>query len=215
MNEHLKPEFDPAEAAQGAPPAAVPTPAGEAVVKREASRPGFRILIVEDDEWDAERAQRLLNNGGLGFTAAVVATRSSFEERLASFRPDVILSDFSLPGFSGEDALRIAQQRCPWVPVIIWSGVLGDEAAVSLIKQGATDYILKDRPARLASAVSRALAEARSRAQLAELEGQLTLAQRLASLGQFAAAEQAVKQTRELLAAARGHVTVNEGAGQA
>jgi len=162
-----------------------------------------RILILEDDPWDAELAQRLLTGAGLDFTAVVVDTRPAFAEQLAAFRPDIILSDFHLSGFSGEMALEIAQERCPHIPFIIWSGVLGDEAAVGLIKQGATDYILKDRPARLASAIQRALAEAEQRAYLAQLEDQLFTAQRLASLGQLAAAEEAVSHTRQMLAAAR------------
>ena len=143
--------------------------------KRRAQRDAAaRILILEDDPWDAELAQRLLTGAGLDFTAVVVDTRASFVEQLAAFRPDIILSDFQLPGFSGEMALKIAQERCPQIPFIIWSGVLGDEAAVGLIKQGATDYILKDRPARLASAIQRALAEAEQRAHLAQLEDQLS-----------------------------------------
>ncbi len=166
-----------------------------------------RILILEDDSWDAELAQRLLTGAGLDFTALVVDTRASFTEQLAAFRPDLILSDFHLPGFSGELALEIAQERCPQIPFIIWSGVLGDEAAVGLIKKGATDYILKDRPARLASAIQRALAEAEQRAYLAQLEDQLFAAQRLASLGQLAAAEEAVSLTRQKLAAARRQAT--------
>jgi DNA-binding NtrC family response regulator len=166
-----------------------------------------RILILEDDPWDAELAQRLLTGAGLDFTALVVDTRASFTEQLAAFRPDIILSDFHLPGFSGELALEIAQERCPQIPFIIWSGVLGDEAAVGLIKKGATDYILKDRPARLASAIQRALAEAEQRAYLAQLEDQLFTAQRLASLGQLAAAEEAVSLTRQKLAVARRQAT--------
>ena len=162
-----------------------------------------RILIVEDEAWDAELAQRLLTSAGLGFTAVVVATRESFAEQLAAFRPDLILSDFHLPGFSGEAALRIAQQQCPDIPFVFWSGVLGDDAAVELIKQGATDYVLKDRPARLPSVIHRALAEAEQRAQLAQLEDQLSRAQRLASLGQLAAAEEAMDLTRQLLTIAR------------
>jgi DNA-binding NtrC family response regulator len=166
-----------------------------------------RILILEDDPWDAELAQRLLTGAGLDLTAMVVDTRASFTEQLAAFRPDIILSDFHLPGFSGEMALEIAQERCPQIPFVIWSGVLGDEAAVGLIKQGATDYILKDRPARLASAIQRALAEAEQRAYLAQLEDQLFAAQRLASLGQLAAAEEAVSLTRQKLATARRQAT--------
>jgi DNA-binding NtrC family response regulator len=162
-----------------------------------------RILILEDESWDAELAQRLLSDAGLSFTAMVVATEASFVEQLTAFQPDVILSDYHLPGFSGKKALAIAQERCPQIPVIMWSGVLGDEAAVELIKQGATDYVLKDRPARLPSVIQRAIAQAEQRARLAGLEDQLRQAQRLASLGQLAAAQEAVRLTRRLLAVAR------------
>jgi CheY-like chemotaxis protein len=118
-----------------------------------AGREMLRILILEDDPRDAELAQRLLAREGVGFTAIVVDTRAAFEEQLATFSPDVILSDFSLPAFSGGAALEIAQEQCPQIPFIIMSGVLGDESAVELIKQGATDYVLKDRPARLPSVI--------------------------------------------------------------
>jgi DNA-binding NtrC family response regulator len=170
-----------------------------------ATSPGrkARILIVEDEAWDAEMAQRLLTSAGLGFTAIVVDTRATFTAALTSFRPDVILSDYHMPGFSGEAALRIALEQCPDVPFVFWSGVLGDDAAVELIRQGATDYVLKDRPARLPSVIHRALAEAEQRAHLARLEDQLTKAQRLASLGHLAAAEEAMTLTREMLAVAR------------
>ncbi len=174
-----------------------------------AGRPA-RILILEDEAWDAERAQSLLTSAGLDFTCIVVATRQLFVEKLDSFRPDVILSDYHLPGFSGAAALAIAQERCPDVPFIIWSGVLGDEAAVALIKQGATDYVLKDRPARLPSVIGRALAEAEQRMRLADLDEQLREAQRLASLGHLGAAEQAMSLTRQLLATARQEVATAE-----
>jgi DNA-binding NtrC family response regulator len=171
-------------------------------VPADAAGRTARILIVEDEAWDAELAQRLLTSAGLGFTAVVVATRESFVEQLAAFRPDIILSDYHLPGFSGEIALSIAQEQCPDIPFVIWSGILGDEAAVDLIKKGATDYVLKDRPARLPSVIYRALAEAEHRTRLAELEDQLSRAQYLASLGQLVAAEEAMSLTRQLLAAA-------------
>jgi len=166
-----------------------------------------RILILEDEAWDAELAQRLLASAGLKLTAVVVDTKASFIEQLAAFQPDIILSDYHLPGFSGQEALKIAQELYPDIPFIIWSGVLGDEAAVELIKQGATDYVLKDRPARLPSVILRALAEVEQRARQAYLEDQLEQAQRLASLGQLAAAEEAMTRIRRLLSAARGEAT--------
>jgi DNA-binding NtrC family response regulator len=169
-----------------------------------------RILIVEDEAWDAELAQRLLTSAGLDFTSVVVDTKAAFIAELTDFRPDVILSDYHLPGFSGEAALKIALEQCPDIPFVFWSGVLGDDAAVELIRQGATDYVLKDRPARLPSVIHRALAEAEQRAHLAQLEDQLTKAQRLASLGQLAAAEEAMSLTRQLLAVARQQAAAAE-----
>jgi DNA-binding NtrC family response regulator len=169
-----------------------------------------RILILEDEAWDAELAQRLLRDAGLTLAAVVVDTRASFVEQMAAFRPDIILSDYHLPGFSGREALKIAQERYPDIPFIIWSGVLGDEAAVELIKQGATDYVLKDRPARLPTVILRALAESERRARLAQLEDQLLQAQRLASLGQLAAAEEAMTHVRQLLSNARGEAIAAE-----
>ena len=190
--------------------AAPPQPGNPAAGAAEVAGRPARILILEDEAWDAERAQSLLTSAGLDFTCMVVATRALFMEKLDSFRPDVILSDYHLPGFSGAAALAIAQERYPDVPFIIWSGVLGDEAAVALIKQGATDYVLKDRPARLPSVIGRALAEAEQRMRLADLDEQLREAQRLASLGHLGAAEQAMSLTRELLATARQEVAAAE-----
>ena len=178
-------------------------PAGQAVPPGRHTR----ILILEDEAWDAALAQRLLTGAGLQLTAVVVDTKALFIEQLAAFRPEVILSDYHLPGFSGQEALKIAQEMAPDIPFIIWSGVLGDEAAVELIKQGATDYVLKDRPARLPTVILRALAEAERQTRLAQLEDQLTEAQRLASLGQLAAAEEVMTHVRELLSTARGEAT--------
>ena len=182
---------------------------------RSRSEPGSagrsaRILILEDEAWDANLAQRLLVEAGLNLVAVVVDAKESFIEQMAAFRPDIILSDYNLPGFTGQEALKIAQELHPDIPFIIWSGVLGDEAAVELIKQGATDYVLKDRPARLPSVIMRALAEVEQRARVADLEVQLLQAQRLASLGQLAAAEQAMSRIRQLLTAARGEVKATE-----
>ena len=169
----------------------------------DSAGPSKRILILEDEAWDAELAQRLLTGAGLNLEALVVDTKAAFIEQLAAFRPNIILSDYHLPGFSGEDALKIAQEHYPDIPFVFWSGVLGDEAAVALIKQGATDYVLKDRPARLPSVIMRALSEAEQRARLAQLEDQLMEAQRLASLGQLAAAEEIMSRIRQMLTAAR------------
>ena len=152
------------------------------------NRPGrmLRILQLEDDPDDAELTQRLLAEAGLDFTAVVVDTRESFTQQLAAFAPAVILADYHLPGFSGESALEITRQRDPDVPFIVLSGQLGDEAAVELLRRGATDYVLKDRPARLPSVIRRAVAEAEQRVRQAQLEAELGRSRRLAIVARLA-----------------------------
>jgi signal transduction histidine kinase len=162
-----------------------PRPAGDPA--DSARRGPLRILILEDQPTDAELEQHLLARAGIDFTAVVVDTKASFVQQLLAFRPEVVLSDFSLPGFSGEDALKISQEHCPEVPFIVLSGALGDETAVELIRQGATDYVLKDRPARLASVVRRAVAEADQRTERTALEGQLHRSRRREGIGRLAA----------------------------
>ena len=146
----------------------------------------IRLLILEGDPSGAELVQVRMARAGLRFTAVVADTRTSFTQQLAAFCPDVILADFSLPGFSGEEALELAQELCPQVPFIFLSGPLGDEVAVELIRRGVTDYVLKDRPARLVPVIMRATAEARQRARLAQTQAELDRSQRLASIGRLA-----------------------------
>jgi len=117
----------------------------------------LRILSLEDSELDAELILRELRLGGIEFMSRRVQTRGDFEREIAGFQPDLILSDYRLPGFDGAQALAIAMERCPNVPCIIISGAVGEETAVELLKNGATDFVLKDRLARLVPAVHRAL----------------------------------------------------------
>ena len=89
-----------------------------------------------------------------------VKARDTFEAALEEFGPDVVLVDYSLPGFDGGAALEIASTLRPGTPVLIVSGSLLDEAALELIRLGARDYVLKSNLPRLAPSVRRALAEA-------------------------------------------------------
>ena len=117
----------------------------------------LRILMLEDSPDDAELNERELRKAGLQFTAQRVESREAFSLALKSFQPDLILSDYNLPGFSGIAALGIVRHDCPEVPVIFVTGALSDMEAANLINAGAKDYVLKDRLARLAPAVQRAL----------------------------------------------------------
>ena len=121
---------------------------------------GLRILLLEDSDLDAELIARELRRGGIEFVVQRAQTRPEFERAIREFRPEIILADYNLPTFDGALALVIAAQLCPEVPVLIVSGAVGEETAVQVLKNGATDFVLKDRLAgRLVPAVQRALRE--------------------------------------------------------
>jgi PAS domain S-box-containing protein len=117
----------------------------------------LRILMLEDTFSDAELEERELRKIGMPFTLKRVETREGFIRALEEFRPDIILSDYNLPNFSGMAALEIVRRDYPEVPVIMVTGALPDIEAVGLIHAGAKDYVLKDRLARLGAAVQRVL----------------------------------------------------------
>jgi len=119
----------------------------------------YRILLLEDAASDADLVERELRKGGLAFSLKHVATKVSFAKELEDFAPDIILSDYKLPQFDGLTALSMAKKEYPDIPFIMISGAIGDDLAVEVLKNGATDYILKDRLARLVPAVQRALHE--------------------------------------------------------
>jgi len=140
----------------------------------------LQILLVEDAPLDAELTLGTLNEGGVHFEAVRVETRDHFRRELARPQISVILSDFSLPAFEGTEALLIAREMRPEVPFIFVSGALGEERAVDMLKQGATDYVLKQRLERLAPAVKRAVAEAREREERRRIEETLHVERRRA-----------------------------------
>lgn len=123
----------------------------------------IRILMLEDSEADAGLIEWELRTAGMSFSSRRVDSEDAFVHALDTFKPDLIFSDNSLPGFDGATGLKLAQQRLPEVPVIFVSGTIGEERAVALLKQGATDYVLKDGRARLVPAVQRALREVSER----------------------------------------------------
>lgn len=133
-----------------------------------------RVLIVEDNPDDAALEVRALGSIGVPVGATlVVATEADLRERLGQFEPDVVLTDYALPGFSGAAVLEIVRRLSPSVPVVVVSGAIGDEQAVELLKAGAADYVLKDRMSRLGPAVRRALEDAAAAAETSELQAEL------------------------------------------
>jgi len=128
------------------------------------------ILLLEDNDADAELVEVELRRAGLDFTARRVVTRPDFERALREFHPDIIVSDHELPQFSGVAALELAGALAPHAPFILLTGSLDEETAVEYMKAGAADYILKGRLTRLGPAVRGALERERMKRQLRERE---------------------------------------------
>lgn len=118
--------------------------------------PPLRLLIVEDNPFDADLAINALKRNGRQLNVVRVETREGFLQELGN-SPDVILCDYSLPSFSAPEALELLKRQGPDVPFIILSGSIGEETAVDMIKRGADDYLLKDRIGRLDAAIEQAL----------------------------------------------------------
>jgi two-component system cell cycle sensor histidine kinase/response regulator CckA len=145
----------------------------------------LRVLIVEDSPDDAELMALHLAEEGFQPDWRRVQTEPDYRAALEA-PPDLILADWSLPQFSGLRALQLMREHGLDVPFVIVSGSIGEEAAVECMKQGAADYLLKDRLARLGQAVERALAEKSLRDERARLEEQVRRQERLAAIGQLA-----------------------------
>lgn len=123
----------------------------------------LRILFIEDVPTDTEIAERAIRKEGLVFNSKRVETKESFLNELKNFRPDIIISDYSLPQFDGLQALKITLEIAPATPFILLTGTLNEETAVECMKAGAADYVLKDRIVRLPFAVKEALDQKKNR----------------------------------------------------
>jgi len=123
------------------------------------SKLSLRILNLEDDEGDAALNKAMLSARWPDCVISRVDTRADFVAALEGGQTDLILSDYSIPGFGGEEALILARERWPQIPFLFVSGAIGEDAAIEFIKSGATDYVLKHRLMRLIPAVDRALRE--------------------------------------------------------
>ena len=121
--------------------------------------PSIRLLHLEDDPLDAELIRLRLKSAGLLCDISWVRGKEAFETALESKTFDLVLSDYNLPGYDGLSALKHVREKQPELPVIMISGGLSEEEAVDCLKAGATDYVIKQRPQRLDTAVRRALVE--------------------------------------------------------
>jgi PAS domain S-box-containing protein len=133
----------------------------------------MRLLHLEDDENDQVLVREMLRIDGFPCETVAVKTRTDFESALLHNHFDLIISDFSLPSFDGLGALSLARELSPATPFIFFSGTIGEDVAVESLKNGATDYILKQRPHRLVTAVRNALHNAKERSRLRSTEIEL------------------------------------------
>lgn len=146
----------------------------------------LNVLHLEDNLRDCLLVQEMLAAEGLACEMLQVESEKEFLERLDLPQLDLILSDFSLPGYDGLSALATARQRRPDVPFIFVTGTLGEDRAIEALTHGAKDYVLKQRMSRLAPAVQRALREVEAARALRQTEEQLRQAQKMEILGQLA-----------------------------
>jgi len=145
----------------------------------------LRVLHVEDNPLDAQLIARAFEQAGYDVAWTRVETEAEYQSALAS-PPQVVISDYTLPQFSALRALEILRRARPEIPFILVTGTIGEEKAAEAIRLGADDYMLKDRLARLPSAVEKAVRGAEERAAhkkaTAEIEAGLRRAQVMAKL---------------------------------
>ncbi len=153
----------------------------------------LRLLHLEDDPVDAELITTTLIEGNIPCQSQLVDTRQAFVAALKEGRMDLILADYSIPGFDGMTALMLARQHCPDVPFLFVSATIGEELAIDAMHQGATDYVLKQRLGRLVPSVQRALRELVDRAErkraeeaLRQSEKQFLQSQKMEAVGRLA-----------------------------
>ena len=137
------------------------------------SKQPVRIIHLEDNLQDRELVSAMLAAAEIDCEIIHADDHDTFERALESVDAHLIISDFTMPGYTGVRALQLAQQLRESVPFIFFSGTIGEDAAIQSLKNGATDYVLKQYPDRLVAAVRRALIEAGERAARRHAEEEL------------------------------------------
>jgi two-component system cell cycle sensor histidine kinase/response regulator CckA len=152
----------------------------------------LKALLVEDSEMDERLLLRQLAKAGYDVQSTRVQTAAELEHALAEHEWDIVLSDYVMPGFSGLDALTVLKKSGQDIPLIIISGIIGEETAVEAMRLGVHDYLMKDKLTRLAPAIERELENAASRRaqkqaeeSLRRSEKNLASAQRIAHIGSW------------------------------
>ncbi len=147
----------------------------------------LRVLLVEDSESDAALIIRELRHLNRPVSSKRVETADELRHALMREPWDVVLSDYTLPGFSAPSALGILKELAIDIPFIIISGAIGEDAAVAAMRAGAHDYVIKDKLARLCPAIERELREVANRTEQRTMQERLLISERMASVGILAA----------------------------
>ncbi|MDZ7743927.1 MAG: response regulator [Bacteroidota bacterium] len=134
----------------------------------------LRLLLLEDNQSDAELIVRELQKAGFRFDFKRVDRKEAFIEQIIGFNPHIVISDYSLPQYNGIDAIQDLKKINEDIPIIIVTGSLDEETAAETIKQGAWDYVVKERLFRLPSALSSTLKLKEERDKKAEIETSLS-----------------------------------------
>jgi signal transduction histidine kinase len=150
------------------------------------SGPRISLLICEDSDDDALLIATHLRRGGLNVDYERVERAEHFAEALRQRTPDLVISDYHMPGFGAERALELLRESGYDLPFILVSGRIGEEEAATLMRSGAHDFVLKDRMTRLVPVIRRELSQAQQRRDRRALEQKLRQAERLDSLGRLA-----------------------------
>jgi signal transduction histidine kinase len=133
----------------------------------------LRVLLLEDNPMDSELTLQELRKGGFNVSADTATNAEEFTRRVQTNQYHIVLADYTLPQWTGMDALQLLRGQSLDTPLILVTGSRGEEKAVECLKQGATDFVLKDRISRLPLAVRRALEEKRLRQEHREAEADL------------------------------------------
>src|SRR5258706_471885 len=141
----------------------------------------LRVLMIEDPDDDATLLLRELRRGGYDVEFERVDLPGTLKSALDTQAWDLIVSDFSMPHFSGTDALHLLRAKGSDIPFIFVSGTMGEETAVAALQNGAQDYLMKTNLKRLVPAVQRALQEAEDRRQRKQMEQQVQQLRKLKS----------------------------------
>lgn len=131
------------------------------MLKMEYKTEKIKILHFEDDANDRELVKSLLLDGFAGCELVQVETKNDFIDALKKNRFDLILTDYKLPQFDGLSALKIARKIDPFIPCILISGTIGEDRAIDCLKEGATDFILKEKIFLLVIAIKRVINESK------------------------------------------------------